>query len=453
MRLEEKYNAGLKHLAAGRLNSAETCLRAVIAASPKFAEAHYNLGVVLRDRLRLKSAAHAFRSAIAYAPEMAMAHAALASTLQRLPDAVAAEAPARRAVALDPNLAFAWLALADILRDLGRIGEARQAYAMAIRLAPDEADARFGRGFANLLDGDYAHGWAEYEFRPSRRGSSLDPLQPQWRGEDLSGKTMLIYGEQGLGDSIQFLRYIPMLASRGARVLLAVAPALTALAGEIEGVGALLRRGEPTPAFDVCCPLPSLPFYCGTKLDSIPLAGGYLTVPAERMDRWRTRLGENTKLTVALAWAGNPEHPNDHNRSAALAEIAPLLRLETVRWLSVQAAPADAELGRWRGGEVVNLVSELADLADTAAVVSCADLVISVDTALCHLAGALGRPTWTLLPFAPDWRWLSKGRSTPWYELMRLYRQPGLGDWASVVAEVARDLTAEACRSNIERSA
>ncbi len=442
MRFEEKHQAGLKHLAAGRLNSAETCLRAVVAANPKFAEAHYNLGCVLRERLKLTGAAHAFRTAIACAPEMAVAHAALGSTLQRLSEAAAAEASARRAAALDPSLVLAQVLLADILRDLGRIGEAHEVYARAIRLAPDEADARFGRGFLNLLEGDYAHGLIEYEFRPSRRGSSLDPLQPQWRGEDLSGKTLLLYGEQGIGDSIQFLRYVPMLAAKGARIVLAVHPSLMTLASAIEGIGAIIQPGSPTPAFDVCCPLPSLPLYCGTRLDNIPFAGGYLAPSAGQADRWRTRLEDSAELTVALAWAGNPDHPNDHNRSATLADIAPLLQLEGVRWLVLQPGTAGAELGRRRAGGIVNLGPELADFSDTAAIVSCADLVISVDTALCHLAGALGRPTWTMLPFAPDWRWLAKGRTTPWYSAMRLYRQSKPGDWAGVVADLTRDLTA-----------
>jgi hypothetical protein len=204
----------------------------------------------------------------------------------------------------------------------------------------------------------------------------------------------------------------------------------------------VLRPGEPIPPFDACCPLPSLPLFCGARLDATPGASGYLSAPADRLTAWGARLGESADLTVALSWAGNPDHPNDHARSMALADLEPLLRIPGIRWLSLQKGPAAAELARRRGGGIIDLGGELADLADTAAVIRLADLTLSVDTAPCHLAGALGRPVWTLLPFAPDWRWLAEGRESPWYGAMRLYRKAAPGGWNEVVAEVARDLAA-----------
>ncbi|MGC1303415.1 MAG: glycosyltransferase family 9 protein, partial [Caulobacteraceae bacterium] len=330
--------------------------------------------------------------------------------------------------------------LGSILVALGRLSEAGPVYETALGIAPDGAEASFGRAFLRLLQGEYALGWQDYEFRPARRGPVPPALQPQWRGEDLAGKTLLIYAEQGFGDSIQFLRYAPALAARGARVLVALPVPLMGLAARVEGVAEVVEPTFRLPPFDLCIPLGSLPLCFATRLDDIPGAGGYLSAPPEQVARWKGRLGGGDKFTVAFAWAGNPGHPNDHNRSVPLAELSPLLRVRGVRWLSLQKGPVAADLGRYREIDLLDLGEELGDFSDTAAVLSCADLTISVDTALCHLGGALGRPTWTLTPFAPDWRWSTERRDTPWYAAMRLYRQRSLGDWSGAMAEAAGDL-------------
>lgn len=442
MRQEHKYQAGVAHLQAGRSRPAEVCLRAVVAVNPRSAPAHYHLGLALRGERKLKAAAHAFRAAVALDPGLAHAEAALALTLQQLGQPEAAEPHARRAVAADPRPPVVHAVLGDILRDLGRLGEARAAFEAALRIAPDHVDARFGRAFLNLLEGDYAAGWVDYEFRKGRLELADPALGPPWRGEDLRGRTLLVHGEQGLGDSLQFLRYVPFLAERGVRVVALLPAALAELARSSIPAVRVLRPGEPIPPFDACCPLPSLPLFCGARLETIPGAAGYLSAPADRLATWRTRLGQSADLTVALSWAGNPDHPNDRNRSMALADLEPLLKIPGVRWLSLQKGPAAAELARRRDGGILDLGGDLADLADTAAVIRLADLTLSVDTAPCHLAGALGRPVWTLLPFAPDWRWLAKGRASPWYGAMRLYRKAAPGGWGAVTAEAARDLAA-----------
>jgi hypothetical protein len=441
---EDKHRAGLAHFNAGRLGLAETSLRAAAAAQPRSADVRHDLGVVLRARGRLTQAARAFGEAIALAPDMAPAHLALAAVRQRLDGDGAAEPVVRRLVGLAPTAAPARVALGDILRGLGRLDEARGAYETALALDPCLADARFGLGFLALLRGDPQSGWPDYEHRAARRGAPPAALARQWRGENPDGKVMLLYAEQGLGDTLQFLRYAAPLAERGASILAAVPIPLMPLAASVPGVRSVVRPTLALPPFDVCVPLPSLPLFLGAGLDDIPSPSGYVAAPTERVDAWRARLGSFAGRTVAIAWAGNPDHPNDHNRSIDPALLAPLLRVPGVRWLNLQKGPQGADLRPRRGGpEVVALGEALADFADTAAVLELADLVITVDTALCHLAGALGRPTWLMLPFAPDWRWRLGRRDSPWYASMRLYRQPEPRNWSAVVAEIAGDLERE----------
>jgi hypothetical protein len=295
----------------------------------------------------------------------------------------------------------------------------------------------------NLLEGDIQAGFTDYEFRPSRRGPTPAALQPEWRGEPLAGRTLLAYAEQGLGDTLQFARFIPRLAQLGAKVLLAAPEALAPLAAGLEGVHAIVPPAFELPPFDFACPLPTLPLRCGVTLQTIPARDGYLTAQPDRMAEWRERLGPTSKPSVAIVWAGNPDHPNDHNRSMSASDVAPLLRASSVRWLNLQIGGDLRGLHRHKASEFVELGPQLRDFADTAAILALADLVISVDTSVCHLAGALGRPVWTLLPFAPDWRWLTDRTDSPWYASMRLFRQPAPRDWASVVADVSNAIQVE----------
>lgn len=445
MRAEDKHKAGLAHLGAGRFGLAETSLRAAVAADPRNAAIQYDLGRALRARGRLAPAAHAFEAAIAASPGMATAHLALGSVRQKLAGDEAAEPHFRRAVELAPTAPAAHVAFGEVLRGLGRLPEARAAFDAALRLSPQDGPARFGSAFLNLLEGKFAAGWPDYEFRASRRGPPPQGLTPQWRGENPAGKTVLLYGEQGMGDSLQFLRYAAPLADAGARVLAAVPIPLMPIAASAPGVDTVVEPAHALPHFDVCAPLPSLPLLMGTRPETIPAAEGYLTAPPDRLKLWRSRLGESDRFTVAIAWAGAAGHPNDHNRSADLAALAPLFRVPGIRWLNLQTGPSAADLKVRRGGpEVVALGDRLKDFADTAAILMHADLVISVDTALCHLAGALGRSVWILLPFAPDWRWGLDRADTPWYRSARLYRQIRPRDWDFVAGAVALDLRATA---------
>ncbi len=425
-RAEQKYRAGLAHLEAKRLGSAENCFRAVVAANPSFALGYFHLGLVLRLRRQRQGALHAFQSAAKFAPNLARAHVGLGAVLMRLGRIDETEAELRQALALDPGLKEGYLFLGDLLRGGGRLSEARDVYEALLARFPDDADGRFGRGFLHLLEGDFAAGWPDYEFRAARRGPVEPALTPQWRGEDPANKTLLLYGEQGIGDSVQFLRYVPVT--------------LQELASRVNGVHEIVPPTYTLPRFDFCAPLPSLPLYCGTTLATIPWSGPYLSPPpAGEAVAIPPAYGE--RLTVALGWAGNPDHPNDHNRSLTVAQIKPLLQQEGIRWLILQDGSGAAELGR--RPDIVQLGSSLTNFSDIATAMCRSDLVISVDTSFCHLAGALGRPVWTLLSYAPDWRWMLGRSDTPWYPSMRLFRQRSLGDWSGVIDAVSQALAGQ----------
>jgi hypothetical protein len=271
--------------------------------------------------------------------------------------------------------------------------------------------------------------------------------EPMWRGEeDVAGKTVLVYAEEGNGDTIQFARYAPMLAARGAKVILAVQDALLPLLTGLPGVSQCIARSAPLPAFDFHCPICTLPFAFGTRLDTIPSTTPYLPPPAQaRVQSWeqrlQDRLGPDRKCRIGLVWSGNPNHGNDHNRSVPLRTILRLLGADA-SFISLQKQPtADDKLLLEQAG-VVDLTAELSDFAETAALASCLDIVITVDTSVAHLAGALGRPTWIMLPHSPDFRWLLDREDSPWYPAARLFRLSKSRDWNELVDRVRSALAA-----------
>jgi tetratricopeptide (TPR) repeat protein len=344
------------------------------------------------------------------------------------------------------------------LQALDRHREARESFDKAIALQKDYADAYFNRALSLLTLGDLERGFAEYEWRWRRSGMSDTRRNYRgklWLGEyRLGGKTVLLHAEQGLGDTIQFARYVPLIARTGAKPVLEVQPALKALFATLPGAVPVQARGEPLPAYDVHCPLGSLPLACKTTADTVPLGIPYLQADAARIAKWRPALEALPGKRVALAWAGNPAHPNDRNRSLAPELLEPLLALDGLSFVSLQPDLREQDrewLARHR--QVRSLEGELADFADSAAILSLCDLTLAVDTALVHLAGALARPVWILLPFAPDWRWVSDRAqpnsvgTSPWYPQARLFRQQALGDWASAIATVREALARFAAES------
>ena len=422
----------------GALEEAEACYRRAIELAPHFAEAMSNLGAVLAERGRLDQATDWYKRALAERDDLPDAHNNLGSALVKLDRAGEAEVLHRRAVALRPDFADAHYNLGVALLDQGRYDEALPCYDEAIRLNPDSVDAHWNRAFVMLLKGDFAQGWREHEWRWKRTQQPPRNFpQPQWRGEDIAKRTILLHDEQGMGDTLQFMRYAPLVAARGARVLLQVQRPLLRLAAASLDVGIeVFAEGDLIPPFELHSPLLSLPFACGTTIETIPTPIPYIEVDPAAAARWRNRIGPAAGLKVGLVWAGNPQHKNDRNRSIALERLAPLFEAPGVRWFSLQVGERAADLSRAPAGKIANLADRLTDFAATAAAIAGLDLVIAVDTAIAHLAGALGKPVWILLPFVPDWRWLVDRDDSPWYPTARLFRQPTRGDWESVAQRV-----------------
>ena len=443
-----EYTAGRIRQAEGRLGEAETHYRRSLALEPGQAKAHNNLGCVLQMQGRLAEAIGAFRRALALDPQLAQANQNLSAITRDPESARNAAAAYRRALEANPHDAEAHCNLGNVYRELGMHREAIASFADAIRLSPQYAEAHYSRAEALLLCGELAEGWREYEWRGQVKGLGTPArafAQPLWNGEPLAGKTLLLHAEQGLGDTIQFVRYARLAAERCATVLLECQPQLAGLLRGVPGVAQVIARGEPLPQFDAHLPLLSLPRVFGTTVETVPRDGPYLRADPEKRERWRRELGEGP-LHVGLAWAGRPQQWDDRKRSISLSTLAPLATLDGVSFHSLQwgeaaaqAVPQEMRLERYG--------DRIRDFSDMAALVAVVDLVVTVDTSVAHLAGALGAQTWVLLARAPDWRWLLEREDSPWYPTMRLFRQRSDGDWLDVATRVARALREAVRRS------
>jgi tetratricopeptide (TPR) repeat protein len=431
----------------GRHEAALQCCLEAVRLAPRLAQGRNNLGNAYLDLERPSEAAAEYRKAIALDGDLAEAHYNLGNALLRCGDAAAAAQCYRAALARKPGFALAHLNLGVLLEEAGDAAGALSAYAQATAAEPDLVEAHVNHGMQLLLAGRYAEGWEEYEWRlryPEYSGADAAARAPRWDGRALGGRAILLDAEQGFGDALQFLRYAPLVEARGGRVLVRCAPELATLAAGTPGVAAVVRRGEALPPFDLWCPLPSLPRAFGTSLASVPADVPYLRADAGKAARWRERLaGADGECRVGLVWASQSGHRTAAAKSVALQALAGLGTVPGVRLYSLQlgAAARDAQPAP-QGMRLVDLSGELPDFAETAAAVANLDLVISVDTAVAHLAGALGRPVWTLLKFAPDWRWLLGREDSPWYPTMRLFRQERQGDWRQPVARVVASLRA-----------
>jgi len=350
-----------------------------------------------------------------------------------------------KALALLPNSAGILRNMGFAFRRLHRHDEATAAYQQATALDPGNAEIAYDLSDMLLVTGHLAAGWAAREIRwkmPDFVERNAEFSQPEWFGrESVEGKTILVFADEGLGDTIQFVRFVPILAARGARIVLAVQDPLVPLLSGVSGVlNCVPVTSRPLPAFDLGCPVMSLPLACDARLETIPRENYLPSLPAERVDAWRHRLGSHDRLRIGLVWSGNPNFGNDNNRSMPLRMLAPLFDLDaTFVSLQKDPRPADAALLRERS-DVLDLTADLTDFVDTAALVSCLDVVISVDTGVAHLSATLGRPTWILLPYVNDWRWLVDRDDSPWYSTARLFRQDSSRDYATVVGRVRHEL-------------
>jgi tetratricopeptide (TPR) repeat protein len=437
-------NRGSALLALGRAREALAAFDAALARDPRQPDALVNRGGA---RAALGQAAEAladFDAALALAPGHPVALYNRGNALCDLGRYDEALAAYDGALAAQPGHVKTWNNRGRALQALNRQREAVACFDRAIALQKDYADAHFNAALSLLTLGDYARGFAEYEWRWRRSGMSdarRNYRGALWLGEyPPARKTILLHAEQGLGDTIQFARYAPLLARAGATVVLEVEPALKQLFATLPGVSSVNARGEALPAYDAHCPLGSLPLALKTERTSVPADIPYLRADAARIAKWRPAIEALPGKRVALAWAGNPAHANDRNRSIPLVALEPLLSLDGVSLVSIQRdlrAGDDDVIARHR---IAHVGAELADMADTAAVLALCDLLIAVDTAVVHLSGALGGAPWVLLPFSPDWRWGERGEQSPWYPRARLFRQPAPGDWASVIAAVREAL-------------
>jgi tetratricopeptide (TPR) repeat protein len=432
-------------LALGRAQPALAAFDEVLASIPRHAQARLNRGLALAAVGRHQEAVADFEAALAMSPANPAAHynrGVSLFSLGRYADAVAAY---DRALSIASEHVKALNNRGLALQALNRHHDALASYARALELRKDYADAHFHQALALLTIGEFRRGFEKYEWRWRRTGMPAHGRgygRPLWLGEyPLQGRTILLHAEQGLGDTIQFARYVPLLARAGGKVVLEVQPELKALVGQIAGAAAVVARGEPLPAFDVHCPLGSLPLALKTEPATIPAEGPYLRADDVHIVKWRVRLEALGRPRVAVAWSGNAQHMNDRNRSIPLSGLAPLWSVGSVHFVSVQRElrDGDAELLA-REPHVTQIGTELDDFADTAAVAALLDLVITVDTSVAHLAGAMGRPVWILVPFSPDWRWTLSGETSRWYPTARLFRQPSLGDWTSVIERLRSEL-------------
>jgi len=344
-----------------------------------------------------------------------------------------------RALAQAPNHTRAWNNRGRALQSLNRHDDAVASFEKAIAVDKDYADAHSNLALSLLTLGNLRRGFADYEWRWKRAGmpdARRGYRGRLWLGEfPLGQRTVLLSAEQGLGDTIQFVRYAPLLARAGAKVVLEVQPELKTLLAGVDGISSCHARGETLPAYDLYCPLGSLPLALKTEPTTIPVDIPYLHADDAHVEKWRPVMDALPGKRVALAWAGNARHANDRNRSIDLKLLEPLFGIEGVSFVSIQRdlREDDAALLA-RHAVVTHLGAELADMADTAAVTTLTDLTIAVDTSVVHVAGAIGREAWVLLPFSPDWRWTLTGTHSPWYPQARLFRQPAPGDWPSVIA-------------------
>ncbi len=469
---------GLLNHQRGRSEAALQLICSALATDRRRADGLSSLGLVLHTMARFEEALASYDQALETEPDNLEVLNRRGVALLELGRPAEALTAFDRVLAFDPEQIDALGNRGNALLKLNRPQDALMSYDVALRIAPDDArlltnrahalrrldrpreafvsasravvaspkfaEARFEASLAQLTLGDFRNGWEAYEARwatgafAAQRRTFTAPL---WLGDQpLDGKTILLHAEQGFGDTIQFIRYAPALAALGARVILEVQPELVGLLSQVVGITTVLPRGEPLPAFDCHCPLMSLPLAFATELPTIPAEIPYIAAAKERVAVWRERMPARRPL-VGIAWAGRPTHKNDLNRSMRLETLRPLLAQSSIQFVGLQHEVCDEDAAFLRGcRQLFNIGDQFRDFADTAATISLLDRVIAVDSVVAHLAGALGKPLFLLLPFAADFRWMRERQDSPWYPTAQLLRQPQFGDWVSVVDAMRKEL-------------
>ncbi len=438
------FSQGLEQHRDGNLEEAARLYGQAIQLNQNFPDIYNNLGVALRALGKREASAACYQRSLALKPDHAGAYTNLGNVLRELGRLEVAAASHRRAVELDPGSADAHYNLGLALRDLGETEAALKCFDETLALNPDHPAYHWDRSLSLLQGGDLVNGFTEYEWRLQLASfPKRDFAQPRWDGADLRGKTILLHQEQGFGDLIHFARYIPILKAMGGNVVVEVHPELSRLFSTIDGVGQVVNRGADLPKFDVYLPIMSLSHVLGTAMDSIPADVPYLKAPDGHARHLPANLGSEKK--IGIAWAGRPTHKNDAKRSVSFSHFVELMGVADTALYSLQFGPASKDIAE-NGCEalIMDLGTKMQDFADTAAVITELDLVITVDTSIAHLAGALGKPVWVALPFPGDWRWMLDRDDSPWYPTARLFRQPKPGDWETVFGNIRAALAEEA---------
>ncbi len=433
---EAHLSRGMLLRRLGKYQAALSSLDRAIRILPALAAAHFHRGIVLRELNRQTEALQSYDRAISLRPDHVEAYVNRGNVYRDLQRWDLALEDFDKAWSIDGRCAEALCHRGNVQSELNDLDSAVASYDEAIAVRPDYVEAHCNKSVALLLAGKLEEGWEHYEWRRKRHRS---PSQAPWSGTELvAGKTILLHAEQGYGDTLQFCRYATLVAASGARVILQVQSPLVGVMSGLDGVEQVIGEGTPVAEIDFHCPLMSLPFIFKTRTDSIPAAPRYLYADAPKVDRWNDELGPKIRPRIGLVWAGSTVHKNN-NRTVPLPDmIAVLPPGFDYIVLQKDLSAADRELvGTLPGRE---FAEQLGDFSDTAALCACMDLVISIDTSVAHLSGALGRPTWILLPFNPDWRWLLAREDSPWYPTAKLYRQQKINDWCLPLARIGADL-------------
>ena len=443
--VEAYYNCGnvLKDLR--QYEAAVASYKKAVALRSNYAEAYANCGVALKAIHRFEDALACYEKAISINPNYLEAHYNRGNVLKDLHRFEAAIASYDKVIALRPDFASAYVNRGNALKELAHFDAALLCYDKALAIHPGHVDACWNKSLTLLLGGNFEEGWPLYEWRwKSANFTSLVRtfMQPLWRGkESVEGKTVLVHSEQGLGDTLQFCRYVKLLSDLGARVILEVYQPLATLLQNIEGLSDLIVKGSDLPPFDYHCPLLGLPLAFKTDLNSIPCSPKYIPSDLDKMEKWRKSVVPK-KTLIGLVWSGNQVHKNDRNRSIPLANFLQMLP-GGFQYVSLQKDVRDCDKRVLESNpQIIHFGNQLRDFSDTAALCELMDVVISVDTSVAHISGAVGTRTWILLPFVPDWRWLLDRSDSPWYPSVKLYRQSAIGDWGGVFSRITSDLNA-----------
>ncbi len=430
---------------AGREQAAIKAYRKAIELNNNYELAYNNLGNSLQKLNKYDESIQYYARAIKLKPDYAEAYNNIAAALYKLGNFKEAIENCKKAVKLKEDYAEAYNTLAAALQSRQRFDEAIESYSKTLQYAPEYAEAYYSRGMLYLLRGDFAKGWHDYQWRlkTKKTKANIRHDKPLWQGENFQGKTLLVQAEQGFGDSIQFVRYLPMVKERGGTVIFAEKPELIGLFPNLDGIDDLVDTAKLTEGnvkYDLYVNLLTLPAIFDTKIDTIPARIPYLSADASKIEYWQNKI-KTDAFKIGIVWAGNPTHGNDRNRSCTLNNFIQLAKIENVTLFSLQKGSAAEQINNWpQDLELINIGREFGDFTDTAAAIGNMDLTISVDTAVIHLAGAMGKDAWLLLPYEPDWRWMLNRDDSLWYPTISLFRQKQYGNWDDVFQPVAERL-------------